>query len=561
MASSGNFATLNPLIKSSTNTYSFGNCRITSSSGGWGSPLTLAANTGKFYVEINFVVSDTNGGRIAVLPTNSAKYNDGDSSAAGSGDYAIEWKYDGDSNFITNNGSTTQSSVGSWAQGDVAAVAFDLDASPKTVQFYKNNSTIGSAENINTSAVGPFTVMIYAHNAGTWHINAGQDSSFGGNETAGGNADGNGFGDFYYSPPSGFLALSSANLPVSSDIDPAQTDDDFPQKNFNAVTWTGNRTSNSTINNITGVGFKPDLVWLKFKEQTYDWRLVDSSRGVTEAIRSNQTTVEQTEANGLYQFDSDGFSVKGDNNYNYNGGAFIGHCWRANGGTTASNTDGSITTTVQANTAAGFSIMTYTGTGANATIGHGLTEAPTFIICKNRDDTDYWGLYHIAVGATHYGTLPSTSPPSANSDFWNDTAPTNSVITLGSQNRVNGSSDNMVAYAWHDVEGYSKFGSYKGNNNADGTFIYTGFRPRMLFIKQTDGTANWNVFDTARDTHNYVSKHVIWDGSAIEYDGAAYSLDVLSNGFKIRASWGQINSGEYMYGAWGDVSFKYNNTF
>ena len=180
---------------------------------------------------------------------------------------------------------------------------------------------------------------------------------------------------------------------------------------------------------------------------------------------------------------------------------------------------------------------------------------------KNRDDSDYWGLYHIGWGATQYGTLPSTSPPSANSDFWNDTAPTNSVITLGSQNRVNGSSDNMVAYAWHDVEGYSKFGSYTGNNNADGTFIYTGFRPRMLFIKQTDGTANWNVFDTARDTHNYVSKHVIWDGSAIEYDGAAYSLDVLSNGFKIRASWGQINSGEYMYGAWGDVSFKYNNTF
>ena len=185
MASSGNFAPLNPLIKSSTNTFSNGNCRITSSSGGWGAPLTLAANTGKFYVEINFVNSDANGGRIAVLPTNSAKYQDGDQSAAGSGDYAIEWKYDGDSNFITNNGSTTQSSVGGWAQGDVAAVAFDLDASPKTVQFYKNNSTIGSAENINTSATGPFTVMIYAHNAGRWHINAGQDSSFGGNETAG----------------------------------------------------------------------------------------------------------------------------------------------------------------------------------------------------------------------------------------------------------------------------------------------------------------------------------------------------------------------------------------
>ena len=200
MASSGNFATLNPLIKSSTNTYSFGNCRITSSSGGWGSPLTHAVNSGKWYVEIYLVASDTNGGRVAVVSTESDKYQDGDSSAGGSGDYTIEWKYDGDSNFIANNGSTTQSSVGSWSQGDVLAVAMNLDASPKTVQFYKNNSTIGSAENINTSATGDFTVMIFAHNAGTWHINAGQDSTFGGSITAGNNADSNSIGDFKYSP-------------------------------------------------------------------------------------------------------------------------------------------------------------------------------------------------------------------------------------------------------------------------------------------------------------------------------------------------------------------------
>ena len=220
MASSGNFAVLSPSIYSTTNTFSFGNCRITSSSGGWGAPLTLAANTGKFYVEVYFAVSDANGGRVSVLPTNSAKYNDGDQSASGTGDYAVEWKYDGDGNFIANNGSSSQSSVGSWAQGDVAAVAIDLDASPKTVQFYKNNSTIGTAENINTSAEGPFTVMIYAHNAGTWHINAGQDSTFGGALSAGGNADGNGFGDFKYSPPSGFNALCSGNLPVDDNIDP-----------------------------------------------------------------------------------------------------------------------------------------------------------------------------------------------------------------------------------------------------------------------------------------------------------------------------------------------------
>jgi len=562
MASSGNFATLNPLIKSSTNTFSNGHCRITSSSGGWGSPLTLAANTGKFYVEINFVVSDTNGGRIAVLPTNSAKYNDGDQSAAGAGEYAIEWKYDGDSNFITNNGSTTQSNVGSWAQGDVAAVAFDLDASPKTVQFYKNNSTIGSAENINTSAIGPFTVMIYAHNAGTWHINAGQDSTFGGNETAGGNADGNGFGDFYYSPPSGFLALSSANLPVSDDIDPAQTDDDFPQKQFNAITWTGNRSSNSTVNNITGVGFQPDLVWLKFTEQAYDWRLVDSSRGVTEAIRSNQTTVEQTEANGLYQFGSDGFSVKGDNNYNYNGGKFIGYCWRANGGTTSSNTDGSITSTVQANTAAGFSIVTYTGTESGATVGHGLGAVPKWIIVKNRSSTKNWACYH--VDDNNSGTraiLLNTGGVDNASSYWNSTQPTSSVFSIGGATEVNESSSNIVAYCWADVEGFQKFGTYTGNGNSDGPFVYLGFRPRLLVLKRTTSSGQFNVFDSARSTFNPVDKYLGWNVTDAEATGA--DVDFLSNGFKVRNTGSGVNTSgtKYIYMAWGDVPFKYNNTF
>ena len=558
MASSGNFATLNPLIKSSTNTFSNGNCRITSSSGGWGAPLTLAANTGKFYVEINFVASDTNGGRIAVLPTNSAKYNDGDSSAAGSGDYAIEWKYDGDSNFITNNGSTTQSSVGSWAQGDVAAVAFDLDASPKTVQFYKNNSTIGSAENINTSATGPFTVMIYAHNAGTWHINAGQDSTFGGNETAGGNADANGFGDFKYAPPSGFLALSSANLPISSDIDPAQTDDDFPQKNFNAVAYDSTGDGQS----ITGVGFQPDLVWIKCRSNDQGNGLFDSSRGTSKVLSSDSTAAEST-SSGLTSFDSDGYTM--GTLFNQSGRQYVSWCWRANGGTTASNSDGSITATVQANTKAGFSIITYTGTGSNATIGHGLTKAPEFIIAKNRTDSDgtsNWTIYHKSMTANYYTTF-TNSVFSDNNTFWNDTEPTTSVISIGTNNRVNGSSKNIVCYAWHSVEGYSKFGSFEGNSNADGPFIYTGFRPRLVFCKAADATENWQVRDTARSTFNADSQvRIYWNSDLAEGSASTASpIDFLSNGFKVRGSNSEINTNTIVYGAWSDVPFKYNNTF
>jgi hypothetical protein len=554
MASSGNFATLNSLIKSSTNTFSNGNCRITSSSGGWGAPLTLAANTGKFYVEINFVASDTNGGRIAVLPTNSAKYNDGDSSAAGSGDYAIEWKYDGDSNFITNNGSTTQSSVGSWAQGDVAAVAFDLDASPKTVQFYKNNSTIGSAENINTSATGPFTVMIYAHNAGTWHINAGQDSSFGGNETAGGNADGNGFGDFYYSPPTDFLALSSANLPISADIDPAQTDDDYPQKQFNAVAYDSTGDGQS----ITGVGFQPDLVWIKCRSDDQGNGLFDSSRGTSKVLESNSTNAENT-SSGLTSFDSDGYTM--GTYYNQSSRQYVSWCWRANGGTTASNSSGSITSTVQANTKSGFSIITYTGTGsAGATIGHGLSAKPAFIIVKNRTDTDSWAIYHESIGADFY-TAFSGAIFSNNATFWNDTEPTTSVITLGTNNRVNGSSDNLVCYAWAQIEGYSKFGEFEGNGNADGPFIYTGFRPRMLFIKRNANSHAWKIFDTARNTNNLTDNSLSWDNTDAE--SSSNGIDILSNGFKLRNSNSSFNNSgsQFVFGAWGDVPFKYNNTF
>ena len=573
MASSGNFATLNPLIKSSTNTFSNGHCRITSSSGGWGSPLTLAANTGKFYVEINFVVSDTNGGRIAVLPTNSAKYNDGDQSAAGAGEYAIEWKYDGDSNFITNNGSTTQSNVGSWAQGDVAAVAFDLDASPKTVQFYKNNSTIGSAENINTSAIGPFTVMIYAHNAGTWHINAGQDSTFGGNETAGGNADGNGFGDFYYSPPSGFLALSSANLPVSDDIDPAQTDDNFPAKNFAPILYTG---TGSNGNAITGLGFKPDLVFFQRRGATgaYNNGLIDSNRGVTKGHYMNRTDAEANFTNDFASFDSDGFTLQAGSSANINNPSttFVAWCWRANEGTTTSDSSGDITVTRQVNDAAKFSICTWTGNGSSgSTLPHGLGAVPRMTWIKKRDLTSSTNIWHASFNNADpdsfgepVGSAAWYANQGVNGTF--TTAPDATNLTLTAYGQVNGSSNTYVGYFWADVEGMQKFGGYKGNGDADGPFVYTGFRPAMIFFKRTDGTSGWTVVDTARYTANTTDGpgRLEWNTTAAEVTGssALREMDILANGFKIKTSNSNINTsgGDYVYGAWASVPFKYNNT-
>ena len=473
-------------------------------------------------------------------------------------------------------GSTSSSSVaGSISSGDILQVAIDVDAGKI---WYGVNDTYlvsgdpaGGSNAIDDYAEGTYNPVQVC--VGTYNnpdlpdINFGQDSTFRGQRTAGGNADGNGFGDFAYSPPTGFLAMCSANVPISDNIDPAQTDDDFPAKQFNAITWTGNRTSNSTVNNITGVGFQPDLVWLKFTEQTYDWRLVDSSRGVTEAIRSNQTTVEQTEANGLYQFGSDGFSVKGDNNYNYNGGLFIGYCWKANGGTTASNSDGDITSTVQANTDAGFSIVTYTGDGTDhrgvgygsANIGHGLDSAPELVITKRRDSSGSWYTLHASAGVG-YLTLNSSGAFQSGAVPFGPALPT--TTTFGGYSANNNSSHTYVCYCWHSVEGYSKFGSFEGNANNDGSFIYTGFRPRLLFIKNMDSSSAWGIYDGKRPGFNDCDLGAWDETTAFPGNVGTYPCDILSNGFKLRTSNSTVNSSHtWVYGAWGDVPFKYNNTF
>tara|TARA_X000001382_G_scaffold117381_1_gene97042 strand:- start:7 stop:1722 length:1716 start_codon:yes stop_codon:yes gene_type:complete len=389
-----------------------------------------------------------------------------------------------------------------------------------------------------------------------WLFNFGADSTMQGRETAGGNSDSNSVGDFRYSVPSGFEALSSKNINLSDDIDPAQTDDDFPSKQFGVVTYTGNGTARS----FTGLGFQPDMLWIKMRNSGDHGKITDSVRGVQKALISNTTGAETTDTNGVTAFGTDGFSIGSGNQYNLNEYNFVAWCWRA-GGTASSNTDGTTTVSLSANPKAGFSIITYTGTGsAGATIGHGLSAKPAFIIVKNRTDTDSWAIYHESIGADFY-TAFSGAIFSNNATFWNDTEPTTSVITLGTNNRVNGSSDNLVCYAWAQIEGYSKFGEFQGNGNADGPFIYTGFRPRMLFIKRNANSHYWKIFDTARNTNNLTDNSLSWDNTDAE--SSSNGIDILSNGFKLRNSNSSFNNSgsQFVYGAWGDVPFKYNNTF
>ena len=563
MASSGNFAVLNTLIRpvgSTSRTTSNGNTTISSSSGSWGAPITLAANTGKWYIEF-YVNAGSSGRNVGMVPTNSLKYNDGDYGQGAAGDYIITLNSGGS---LYNNGSVTQTVASNMATGDIMSVAMNLDASPKTVQFYKNGSTIGSAENINSSATGHYTFMTKGHNQSTVTMNAGQDSSFAGVKTSGSAnaADDNGFGDFYYTPPSGFLSMTSANLPISDDIDPAQTDDNIPTKQFNAITYTGNGSTNA----ITGLGFKPDLVWVKRRNSSGDNRLVDSSRGVGVALRSNVNGADVSESNGVTAFGTDGFTLGSEGGYNASSDTFIGWCWRANGGTTTTDTSGDISTVRQSNTASGFAILTWSGNGSNnQRLPHGLGKKPALVIAKRRDSAQSWGVWTQYLGANSKELqLESSSAQQNSGNGWYQSGMTTDFVGIGSDR--NTSSSTNVAYVWADVEGSQKFGTYIGNNtDNDGPFVYTGFRPRMIVIKGATEAYPWFVFDSARNPHNLVDKHLRWNGAdaeATEPTGAR-KVDFLSNGFKVMADEASLNgSGDtYVYMAWGDVPFKYNNTF
>ena len=562
MASSGNFGSNNTLIRMSidgTDVPTNGNRTMTSTSGSWGTPLNMAAKTGKWYIEY-YVNSGSSGRNVMVVPTNSLKYQQANYNFAVVGDYVIQLNSNG-SVYNNNDSTATQSGFTVLQTGDIMAMALNLDASPKTLQFYRNGTSVGTAENINASATGHFTFMHMGHNGSTITVNAGQDSSFAGAKSTGtaNAADDNGFGNFYYTPPSGFLAMCAGNLPISDDIDPAQTDNDIPQKQFNAITYTGTGSTQA----ISGLGFQPDLVWIKDLSSGENNRVTDSSRGVTKAIRSDISNAELTDSGGVTAFGTDGFTVGNHNNYNASTNSLVAWCWKANGGTTATDSTGTITSSVQANTKGGFSIVTYTGTGTAATIGHGLGKAPELIFVKNRDAGDDWAVYHVSNGNTHYMIL-NTNGGKTDNTYWNDTSPTSSVFSIGTDHKLNASTEKYVAYCWAPIEGYSKFGAYTSNQNADGPFNYTGFRPKMIFVKMVVSGDGWGVWDSERSPTNVMDEMLRWDSDNAQATGTPYQVDFLANGFKIRTDNAQMNHNSYdpyIWGAWGDVPYKYNNSF
>jgi hypothetical protein len=338
-----------------------------------------------------------------------------------------------------------------------------------------------------------------------------------------------------------------------------------------ATTYTGNGTTNAITNggnNTTGVTFQPDFVWMKNRTNAYYHGLYDSVRGTgtSKSLYSNTTEAEGTNSTNqnLVSFDTSGFtlgSTSSTNAINTSGSSLVAWQWKA-GGTAVSNTAGSITSSVSANTTAGFSVVTYTGTGSAATVGHGLGVAPSMYIVKSRNGSADWGVYHKSLGASNALFLNLTSGSTAGS-VWNNTAPTSSVFSVGSGSFVNTNGVTYVAYCWAEVAGYSKFGSYTGNGSTDGPFVYLGFRPRFVMIKLSSASGtNWEIWDSSRNTYNITDLLLLPSSSNAEstYSGN-YSLDFLSNGFKIRGSGSGLNdSGQTLiYAAFAENPFKYSN--
>ena len=583
MASSGNFCTLNRLVGAASNgrvnsgTMSLGNLKYEDSHSTGDAFVANMAMTGKTYCEVRIDSIGNYGGVIGLRGTGaySQVYDSITFQTNYSSGLLYHYKGDSDQSASGNIGGTVSA-------GNIVMFAYD----PATYKWWvgvngtwrnSGDPANGSGE-VFTGSATMFETMDITWGGWVGDVNGldttwnwGQDSTFGGVETAGGNADDNGFGDFKYSPPTGFLALCTGNMSVSDNIDPAQTDDNYPSKQFGAYTYTANNSSAVTVS----TDFQPDLIWIKNRSATDNHYLQDSSRGFgnSKSLSSNQTGSEgynggAPSSSGAQSVGSSSFQVYGSD-WSKNTDNFIAWCWKCNGGTTTSDSSGDITVTRQTNDAAKFSILTYTGSGSSGnTIAHGLGVKPAMTIIKQRNSSNGWNVWHQGYNDGDYdsfGELNSSGSWNANqgSNGPFSAAPGTDYLTLTAYGQVNGSSNTYVAYVWADVEGMQKFGFFEGNSNANGPFVYTGFRPRLVFCKAADAGENWQVRDTARSTFNADSQvRIYWNSNGAEGSASTASpIDFLSTGFKVRGSNSEINGNTVVYGAWGDVPAKYPNTF
>lgn len=555
-----NFATMNPLIEarpssgtdspasSTIVTFAGGNLDLTNSASSGNAQrmvsfATIGISTGRWYWEVRAGTND----RVGISKGFQQK-NYGGNLGGGSGlEATVTYEASGAVSFAnTAFGSVTTLTPPSFDTTNIIGVAVSANngLNNLTIQFFKDGVGVTTLTGVGaTSPVlewFPSKMMQGSGSGSDQKFNFGQNPTFSGNITEGTFTDTNGKGLFKYQPPSGFLALCEDNLPT-----PAISD---PGKYFKTVLYTGDGNSGRSI---VGVGFTPDLVWVKSRTNTNFNNIADSVRGTGRLLYTNSTVGEEVNTGIINSFNSDGFGVGSDNSANQSSQNFVAWCWRAGAGTTSTNTNGSITSVVSVNQDAGFSIVSFTGTGAQGTFGHGLGKTPKFIVMKRRTGgTNNWSVYHSSLGLSHT-TYPNwlylnatsseqSSVSSANHPLYQ--RPDSSLIYLntGTSESTNVSGSTYIAYCWAEIENFSKFGSYVGNGNADGPFVYCGFKPAIIIFKNISAVGNW-VMKSNHISSNPNGYTLLPDASDTEYAPNNTEIDFLSNGFKNRTTSSLVN--------------------
>ena len=510
-ATAANFAVINPLFNAAPSTAVLSNGNLTFTGNFYPVASTIGVSSGKYYFEATVNSSALS---LGIVPLGFTSATGQPGSTATSYSVSSTTKY--------NNGSVT--SYGSaWVSGNVIGIALDLDAG--TLVAYVNNVSQGTA----------FSGIVGTYFFAMWNTTTSDSVNFGQRP-------------FAYTPPTGFVALNTYNIPTSTIVKGNTVMD--------ATLYTGTLLSNAITN---AASFNPDLVWLKSRSAITGHEWTDSVRGVTKSLSSNSNAAEATDVQGLTAFNSNGFTVGTNTDYNNLAATYVAWQWQAGQGSSAANTNGTITSTVSVNASAGFSVATYTGSGANATVGHGLGVAPSWIIIKQRSaGVTSWATYHTSIGNTSVIYLNDTAASAASATYWNNTSPTSSVFTIGTSSFQNASANTYVAYCWAPIAGFSAFGSYTGNGSANGPFVYTGFRPKFVMIKRTDSAGfYWRIWDSSRATYN-AGLPILYPNVSDAEDSVADVYDLLSNGFKLRTTTTGSNAsgGTYIYAAFASNPFK-----
>ena len=525
-ATAANYPVWNPLDKgtSSGSTSNANlNCNPNTSTSVYGITTTMEIPiTGKYYFEL--LIGSTGGSGQAVVSLTPQAIN-----SVANGGYnntgCFAWVLP--NNEIRLSGSAVTTGV-SFVANDVIGVAVNNGI----IAFYKNNTLIYTYATNMSSFTGSYVAMFSGSSNASTSINFGQQP-------------------WTYTPPTGYVALNTFNLPASTITNGAAY--------MAATTYSGNSSTQTISNAVNGVSFQPDFVWMKVRSAAYDHTLQDSIRGTTKYLNSNNTAAEDTATTLLTSFNSSGFSLGNSGNVNASGQTYIGWQWKA-GGTAASNTNGSITSTVSVGATQGFSVVTYTGNGSTGTVGHGLGVTPSMVIVKNRTSATDWAVWtpdiYFSQG-TYLLYLNTTAAKTATS-AWNNSNFASTYFPVGSSSLTNSSATNYVAYCFSAVAGYSAFGSYTGNGSSDGPFVYLGFRPRYVMTKRTDSTGNWYVWDSARLGYNGGENLLYPDLSIAESSYGSAGVDLLSNGFKIRNTDASENAsgGTYIYACFAESPFK-----